>query len=176
MMEVVICLDSPPESHICLSRPTVPVLILLILSSLSQTAHRSCAHTSHTFIFVSNSPLFLCSYFSYFNLCLSQPTVPVLPQVLLQGSDRPYHRLLRLRMTIGSFQGLRQTLAYTGRAKDDCRYFSGVSVSHTHYQSQNIARMLEIPFQAAGNGYLKAGNGLVGHNSALSCWIDCTEA
>ena len=29
---------------------------------------------------------------------------------------------------------------------------------------QNMARSVEMAFQTAGNGYLKAGNGLVGHN------------
>ena len=38
-----------------------------------------------------------------------------------------------------------------------------ISASHTDYWSQNIVRSVEIPFQKAGNGYLKAGNGLVGH-------------
>ena len=30
--------------------------------------------------------------------------------------------------------------------------------------AQNLARSAEIPFQTAGNGYLGAGNRLVGHN------------
>ena len=77
--------------HLCLSWPTVPVLILLIVSYLSQPAHRSCAHTSHTFIFVSAGPPFLCSYFSYFHLCLRRPTVPVLTLLILSSLSQTAH-------------------------------------------------------------------------------------
>ena len=74
--------------HLCLSRPIVPVLILLILSCLSQPAHRSCAHT---FIFVLAGPSFLCSYFSYFLICLSRPSVPAHTLLILSYLCQPAH-------------------------------------------------------------------------------------
>ena len=75
-------------------------------------------------------------------------------------------------MTLGTFLGIRLKVGnglvgHNFVSLDDICPFPALKLDFSLpplISAQNMARSAEIPFQTAGNGYLRAGNRLVGHN------------